>query len=98
MTGSSPPARDVPLGAQEIAELLHVRPQTVHAWGTRGMLPSPDLTVHGRPAWWRSTILAWAYATDRLPERRIEQVTFEGVDRRRPPNGSLAAEDEPPYA
>lgn len=93
-----PPPRDVPVGAREIAELLHVKPQTVHAWSTRGVLPAADLTVHGRPAWWRSTILAWAHRTDRLPERREEQRPFAGPERRR--HGlDLAAEDnnDDPY-
>ena len=39
----------------EIAARLRVRPQTVHTWRQRGLMPEPRWTVSGQPAWDRST-------------------------------------------
>lgn len=59
-----------PVGADEIARRLDVKPETVHQWRYHALLPDPDYTVSGRPAWdWR-TIEKWARATGRLEEAR----------------------------
>lgn len=57
------------LGRIEIAKLLEVDTRTPHAWLARGLMPPPDHEcVNGGPAWDRSTILAWAVKTGRLPD------------------------------
>lgn len=67
---------DTPVGVVEIAELLGVRRATVDQWRQRDLLPVPEWTVGGRPAWRMSTILQWAKRTGRptsleLSARRI---------------------------
>jgi predicted DNA-binding transcriptional regulator AlpA len=57
---------DPPVGAIEIASLLGVRRATVDQWRQRRLLPEPEWTVGGRPAWRESSILAWARSTGRL--------------------------------
>lgn len=54
-----------PVGAVEIAARLDVQRATVDRWRQRDILPAPEMTVGGRPAWWWSTILRWARATGR---------------------------------
>jgi hypothetical protein len=58
------------VGQKEIAEQLRVAPNTVHQWGKRGLLPAPEGTVGGDPAWHLSTIEAWARQTGRVPGLR----------------------------
>lgn len=55
-----------PVGLAEMAERLGVKPQTARMWRHRNLLPEPDWTVSGQPAWSWSTIEAWARATGRL--------------------------------
>lgn len=71
----------LPVGASEIATRLGVRPQTVHAWRHRGLLPEPAWTVSGQPAWDWATIEAWARDTGRLAERDVhaDWLTLEGT-------------------
>lgn len=57
---------DEPVGATEIAARLGVTRPTVDQWGQRRLLPGPDWTVGGRPAWRWSTIERWARETGRL--------------------------------
>ena len=52
--------RERVLGAADVAEHLGVKPDTVHKWGARRLLPPPDLMVSGAAAWWESTIDQWA--------------------------------------
>ena len=55
-----------PVGAAEVADRLGVKPQTVHTWRHRGVMPGPRWTVSGQPAWeWRE-IEEWARRTGRL--------------------------------
>lgn len=54
------------VGLKEIAERLGVKQQTAAAWRHRGLLPPPEGTVSGAPAWQWRTIEAWAAATGRL--------------------------------
>lgn len=56
------------IGLQEIAALLEVEPRTATQWNWRGLLPPPDGSVSGSPAWRRSTILRWAEKTGRMPK------------------------------
>ncbi len=56
----------LPVGAAEIAKRLGVRPQTVHAWRHRKLMPQPRWTVSGQPAWAWAEIEAWAITTGRL--------------------------------
>ena len=53
------------VGLKEIAERLNVKPQTAAAWKHRGLLPQPEWTVSGVPAWRWSTIAWWAASTGR---------------------------------
>ena len=60
------PGESIPVGAAEIATRLDVRPQTVHTWRYRKLLPHPRWTVSGQPAWDWPEIEAWARRTGRL--------------------------------
>jgi hypothetical protein len=56
-----------PLGENEIAALLGVKPNTVHVWRVRGQdqFPEPEGYI-GRTPWWsRALIIAWAKRTER---------------------------------
>jgi hypothetical protein len=57
-----------PVGAAEVAERLRVKPQTVHTWRQRRLMPEPRWTVSGQPAWDWAEIEAWARQTGRLRE------------------------------
>lgn len=70
-----------PVGAAEIAERLDVKPQTVHTWRHRGLMPDPRWTVSGQPAWeWRE-IEEWARRTGRLrsDEVHAKLLALEGT-------------------
>ena len=56
----------MPVGAAEIAERRGVKPQTVHMWRHRKLMPRPRWTVSGQPAWDWLEIEAWARHTGRL--------------------------------
>ena len=58
-------AQRTPIGAQEIAALLHVERATVDQWRIRLIFPDRDWTVGGRPAWNTSTVIEWAERTNR---------------------------------
>lgn len=55
-----------PVGLIEIAERLGVQRNTVDVWRQRGVLPEPEWTVGGRPAWNWPTIAEWARDSGRL--------------------------------
>lgn len=55
------------VGQKEIATRLRVAPDTVYQWAKRNLLPPPEGTVGGDPAWHWSTIEAWAQQTGRMP-------------------------------
>ncbi len=59
------PQPRMPLGLAEIATRLGRARATVDGWRSEGLLPTPDGTVGGRPAWWESTIDTWAERTGR---------------------------------
>jgi hypothetical protein len=67
----------LPVGAAEIAVRLRVKPQTVHAWRHRRLMPSPRWTVSGQPAWDWSEIEAWARRTGRLSDRDAHAALLE---------------------
>jgi uncharacterized protein YjcR len=52
----------------EIAQRLGVKQSTVHVWRYRNLLPEPDWTISGQPAWQWATVKRWAKKTGRLPE------------------------------
>src|SRR5215472_4976209 len=58
------------IGEKEIAARLRVKETTVHQWRSRGLLPEPEGSVSGAPAWHWSTIERWAWTTGRMPELR----------------------------
>jgi len=60
------PKKTDPIGYAEIGKLLEVRRETVQMWGYRKILPEPDFTVNGMPAWETRTIIGWAVETGRL--------------------------------
>jgi predicted DNA-binding transcriptional regulator AlpA len=64
-TTVAPLASDRVVGLAEIADHLGAKRGTVYKWRARGLLPAPDMTISGQPAWWESTINAWAAETDR---------------------------------
>ena len=82
---STPAGESIPVGAAEIAARLGVRPQTVHTWRHRKLMPQPRWTVSGQPAWDWAEIEAWARRTGRLREGdthaallELEGVGWEG--------------------
>lgn len=75
----------LPVGAAEIAARLGVRPQTVHTWRHRQLMPKPRWTVSGQPAWDWPEIEEWARRTGRRRENdahaaflELEGVGWEG--------------------
>lgn len=74
LLASGAEVRDPHLSAQEVADLLGVKPRTVAQWVFRRRLPEPDAAVHAKSLWKRSTILRWAGDTGRLasPALRAE--------------------------
>jgi hypothetical protein len=54
------------VGLKEIAGRLGVKQQTAAAWKHRGLLPPPEGTVSGAPAWQWQTIERWAVHTGRF--------------------------------
>ncbi len=71
----------IPVGAAEIAARLRVRPQTVHTWRHRKLMPQPRWTVSGQPAWDWCDIEDWARRTGRLREGDVHAalLDLEGV-------------------
>lgn len=55
-----------PVGADDIAQRLGVKRQTVAMWGYRHLLPEPRWQVSGRPCWNWPDIEAWARASGRI--------------------------------
>ena len=74
---TTPSDEPTPVGAAEIAERLGVKPQTVHTWRQRRLLPEPRWTVSGQPAWDWSEIAAWARRTGRLRESDAHAALLE---------------------
>lgn len=58
-----------PIGIHEVADMLDVARNTVDSWRHRGLMPEPDWTVGGRPAWDAATIREWAQRTGRWPAK-----------------------------
>lgn len=75
------PVASFPVGAAEIAQRLGVKPQTVHTWRQRGILPAPRWTVSGQPAWDWEEIEDWARRTGRVRERKVHEdlLALEGM-------------------
>jgi hypothetical protein len=71
------PIESFPVGAAEVAARLHVRPETVHTWRHRRLLPAPRWTVSGQPAWDWADVEAWARRTGRLRTPDIHQDLLE---------------------
>jgi len=78
---AAPEITSFPVGAAEIAERLGVRPQTVHAWRHRKLMPPPRWAVSGQPAWDWAEIETWARETGRLQARDVHRdlATLEGT-------------------
>jgi hypothetical protein len=77
----SPPSEPTPVGAAEIAARLGVRPQTVHTWRQRKLMPAPRWTVSGQPAWNWAEIETWAQRTGRLrvADVHADLLELEGI-------------------
>jgi hypothetical protein len=54
------------VGVADIADRLNANRATVDAWRHRGLLPEPDWTIGGRPAWKWSKVEKWAKETGRF--------------------------------
>jgi hypothetical protein len=67
----------LPVGAAEIAARLRVKPQTVHTWRHRKLLPPPRWTVSGQPAWDWPEIESWARQTGRLRTEDVHAALLE---------------------
>lgn len=61
------PIRERVLDVEAVAAMMGVRRQTVHVWRTRGVMAESDMVLSGAPAWYESTVLAWAHRTGRQP-------------------------------
>lgn len=63
---------DYPLGVNEIAEVLGVKPATVTQWQRRMLLPKPNASINkGRTKLWKNkTIIDWANSTGRNNNRK----------------------------
>ena len=70
-------SESIPVGAAEIAARLGVRPQTVHTWRHRKLMPTPRWTVSGQPAWDWPEIEVWARRTGRLREDDVHAALLE---------------------
>ena len=70
-----------PVGAVEIAARLGVKPQTVHTWRQRKLMPEPRWTVSSQPAWDWNEIEDWARRTGRLRARDVhaDLLELEGI-------------------
>ena len=57
----------MPLGVNEIAILLNVKPDTVSSWQLRGIFPKPDAYINDMKTrvWKLQTVFDWARATGR---------------------------------
>ena len=55
-----------PVGAEDIAERMGVKRQTVAMWRYRELLPEPRWKVSGLPCWDWPDIEKWAKSTGRL--------------------------------
>lgn len=66
-----------PVGASEIAERLGVKPQTVHTWRQRALMPEPRWSVSGQPAWDWTEIEEWARRTGRLRAKDVHAALLE---------------------
>lgn len=88
------------LGVSELPAFLGFQRSTVHVWGYRGQLPTPDYpSINGFAAWKRQTILEWAAQTGRVPAwHKKESAPFEpegGYQRKRRTKAEIAtAKDE----
>lgn len=65
-----------PVGIPEVAERLGVKRSTVDQWRQRDLMPAPQWTIGGRPAWNWGDIEIWAEGTDRLPAKDHENPTL----------------------
>ena len=65
--GHLPYDLDAPVGIAEVADRLGVERDTADHWRVRSVLPAPNWTVGGRPAWPWKVIEEWAARTGRLP-------------------------------
>lgn len=71
----------LPVGIPEIAVKLGVKRATVDQWLQRRLLPPPDWTVGGRPAWNWPTVRRWAEETGRIEVVTIAELAAEIGDR-----------------
>lgn len=57
----------MPLGVNEIANLLNVKPDTVSSWQLRNVFPKPDAYINDMKTrvWKLQTVFDWAKATGR---------------------------------
>jgi predicted DNA-binding transcriptional regulator AlpA len=67
----------LPVGISEIAVKLGVKRATVDQWLQRRLLPPPDWTVGGRPAWNWPTVRRWAEETGRIEVVTIAELAAE---------------------
>jgi len=86
-----------PLGYAEIGALLAVKPVTVRQWKWKRQMPAPDYpSIHGMPAWERSTIVTWAGDLGKLHDPALIE-EFRKINDREPhkyrKGGRMAAAD-----
>lgn len=58
-----------------IAKMFGVRPETVHKWRDRGLLPDPAGYISRCPYWIRSALEIWGIQTRRLPVPEAKEST-----------------------
>jgi len=74
-------AEDFPVSVNEVAEILNVEPATVSTWKSRKLMPKVDALLNkGTTRVWRiQTIIEWANATGRNPQRLTIDQAFRGL-------------------
>lgn len=72
---------DFPVSVNEVAEILNVEPATVSTWKSRKLMPKVDALLNkGTTRVWRiQTIIEWANATGRNPQRLSIDQAFRSL-------------------
>lgn len=60
------------LTSSEIAKLIGVKPDTIHTYRKRNLLPPPERFFERTPAWKQETIEEWQRTRSRIEENNVE--------------------------
>lgn len=85
-----------PVGKIEVAARLGVQERTAHMWQFRGLLPDPEFTVNGLPAWSWLTVLRWAGDGGRLGTDELRDEYRRTFKREPAPQRTAGRPPKPP--